>query len=57
MFQILHMLRTKSEVEAYYDLAKQKTKEHKKAIETLELTKALPEFRLCADKFHFVSSV
>jgi hypothetical protein len=51
------MLRTKSEVEAYYDLAKQKTKEHKKAIETLELTKALPEFRLCADKFHFVSSV
>jgi hypothetical protein len=52
------MLWTKPEVQAYYDLTKQKPKEHTKVIATLELTtKALPEFHLCTDEFLFVFSV
>jgi hypothetical protein len=51
------MLWTKPEVQAYHDLTKQKPKEHTKGIATQQLTKALPEFHLCTDKFLFVLSV
>lgn len=56
VFQILCMVWTKPEVQAYHDLAKHKPKSIQR-VQQLEFTKALPQFNLCIDKFLFAFSV
>lgn len=56
VFQILCMVWTKPEVQAYHGLAKHKPKRIQR-VQQLELTKALPQFNLCIDKFLFAFSI